>query len=288
MAHSRFASPSATRAVLERYGLYTRKSLGQHFLVDDNIVGRIVGLAALDGSEPVLEVGPGIGTLTDALCTHAGHVVAVERDPRLEPVLTDLAGEVGDLTVLYADAVTIPIDQLTTPLGSPVALVANLPYGVAATVVLRLFEELSSLRFAVIMVQAEVADRMVSTPGTKDYGSYSVKLQLLVQPAGRFAVPRQCFLPPPRVDSSVVRLERRVDAVAPDVAHAAARAAGAAFSQRRKTVRNSLKATLGIPAAQLDEALEESGIDGGVRAETIPVDGFVRLGAILKKNGLLP
>lgn len=288
MTYSRFASPSATRVVLERYGLNTRKSLGQHFLVDDNIVGRILDLAALTGSEPVLEVGPGIGTLTDALCGRAGHVLAVERDSRLEPVLTGLAAEAGNLTVRFADAVTVPITELETPIGPPVAMVANLPYGVAATLVLRFFQEMPSLRFAVVMVQAEVADRMTSAPGVKDYGSYSVKLQLLAEPGGRFAVSRQCFLPAPRVDSAVVRLERRSAPRTASVARAAARTADAAFAQRRKTLRNSLKATLSISAAELDESLASAGIDGGARAETLTVDEFVRLGEVLQKNGHLP
>jgi len=286
--HSRLASPTATLAVLQQRGLSTRKSLGQHFLVDDNIIGRILALADLRGDEAVLEIGPGIGTLTVALCAAAGHVVAVERDDRLGPQLASIAEECGNLTVVHDDAVTVAPELLSGPGGPPIALVANLPYGVAATVVLRYFQEVPSLQTATIMVQAEVASRMTAVPSTKDYGSYSVKLQLLARPAGRFPVPRSCFLPPPRVDSAVVRLDRVPATDSPELIAAATRTADAAFTQRRKTLRNSLRSSLGVSGETLDAALEEAAIDGGRRAETLSVDEFVKLGSILHKHGLLP
>jgi 16S rRNA (adenine1518-N6/adenine1519-N6)-dimethyltransferase len=161
-----------------------------------------------------------------------------------------------------------------------VALVANLPYAVAATVVLRFFEILPSLAEATVMVQSEVAARMAATPGTKDYGSYSVKLQLLARPAGSFPVARGCFLPPPRVDSTVLKLVRTYSAE-PALVHAAARVADAAFAQRRKTLRNSLRANLVIAPAALETALVRSGIDGGVRAETLAPEAFLALAQAL-------
>ncbi|PKQ30366.1 MAG: 16S rRNA (adenine(1518)-N(6)/adenine(1519)-N(6))-dimethyltransferase RsmA [Actinobacteria bacterium HGW-Actinobacteria-10] len=288
MGHSRLATPSATLAVLARHGLNTRKSLGQHFLVDDNVIGRILELSAPSVSTAVLEVGPGIGTLTDALCSVAGHVIAIERDTHLRPALNQMTALHDNLTVIYADAVTVPVSDLGTPLGAPVALVANLPYGVAATVVLRMFAEMPSLRYAVVMVQAEVADRMTASPGSKSYGAYSVKLQLLAQPTGRFAVSRQCFLPPPRVDSAVVRLDRRQGIYTAEEIAAATATANAAFAQRRKTLRNSLKASLGAGPGDLDLALGDAGIDGGLRAEMLSVQEFVRLGAALNGYGILP
>lgn len=284
MPYSRLATPSATIAVLERHGLYTRKSLGQHFLVDDNIVGRILELADVVAGDPVLEVGPGIGTLTDALLGAAAEVVAVEFDQRLLPVLAELAPRAGSLTVVHSDAVSVDPSELITPAGAPRALVANLPYAVAATVVLRFFEELATLERAVVMVQSEVADRMAAVPGTKDYGAYTVKLGLLARPVGRFAVPRSCFLPPPRVDSAVIRLDRTPQAGPRTLAAAAARAADAAFSQRRKTLRNSLAAGLGIPVSEASAMLAEAGIDGGRRAETLGIDEYLALGAALEKR----
>jgi 16S rRNA (adenine1518-N6/adenine1519-N6)-dimethyltransferase len=286
MATSRLATPSATRAVLESHGLALKKSLGQHFLVDDNIVRKILDLARLTPQMPVLEVGPGIGTLTVALCAAAGSVVAVERDADLLPALDDLASECGDLRVVRADAVAVDPATLGTPLGPPVALVANLPYAVAATVVLRLFEEMPSLASATVMVQAEVARRMAAAPGRKDYGAYTVKLRMLAAPAGSFAVPRSCFLPPPRVDSTVLRLERSVRPEPEEARRATARLVEAAFSQRRKTLRNAVLAATGWPGTAFDAVLGDAGIDGRRRAETLSVDEFFALASAAEARGL--
>jgi len=286
MAHSPLASPSATIAVLKRYGLATKKSLGQHFLVDDNAVGRIIDLAALCGDETVLEVGPGIGTLTAALCEHAGAVVAVERDAALLHALAATTAQYPRFAVIRADAVSVSPQAISEPFGPPVALVANLPYGVAATVVLRFFQEMPELSSATVMVQSEVAARMAANPGTKDYGSYTVKLRLLAAPAGRFAVARSCFLPPPRVDSAVLRLERRPLSQDPSLLRDAARAADAAFAQRRKTIRNSLRSALQAEPAPVDAALEAAGIDGAVRAETLPPEAFLALATALRDVGV--
>ena len=279
---SDLASPSATLAVLKRHGLATKKALGQHFLVDDNVVRRIIDLAALSGDETVLEVGPGIGTLTTALCEAAGAVVAVERDAALLPVLAETTAGCDRFAVVRADAVAVEPAALAEPFGPPVALVANLPYAVAATVVLRFFEELPSLQSATVMVQSEVADRMAAEPGVKDFGSYTVKLRLRARPVGRFAVARGCFLPPPRVDSAVLRLERSPLTEDPALLREAARVADAAFAQRRKTVRNSLRATLELDAARLDAALEAAGIDGSLRAETLVPQRFLALARALR------
>lgn len=286
MPHSPLAGRAATRAVLESHGIAAKKSLGQHFLIDDNIVGKIVALARLSGDEPVLEVGPGIGTLTVALCRSAGHVLAIERDADLLPVLADTTAACGNVTVLRADAVTILLEHLQTPLGPPRALVANLPYGVAATVVLRFMQGLPSLESATVMVQAEVADRMAAEPGSKDYGAYTVKLRMLARPVARFAVSRNSFHMPPRVDSAVIRLERSVREGPADVIDAARRLADAAFEQRRKTLRNSVLASTGWAGSAFDRALDEVGIDGRRRAETLSVDEYVSLAARCAAEGL--
>ena len=281
MPNSPLANPSATRAVLERHGLALKKSLGQHFLIDDNIVGRILALAAMDEHTAVLEIGPGIGTLTAALCRASGAVTAVERDRDLLPALGEIAASCPSLRVVEADAVTVGAVELETAIGPPTALVANLPYGVAATVVLRFFEELPSLRMATVMVQAEVADRMAASPGGREYGAYTVKLRMLAAPAGRFAVPRTCFMPPPRVDSAVLRLERIVREEPPEMLKATARLAEAAFAQRRKTLRNSLIAASGLGAARIDAALAVTDTDGRRRAETLTPEEFIALASAL-------
>ena len=286
VAHSPLATPSATIAVLKRHRLATKKSLGQHFLVDDNAVGRIIELAQLTGDETVLEVGPGIGTLTAALCEHAGAVVAVERDVQLLPALAETTAAFSRFAVVRADAVAVSPETMAQPFGPPTALVANLPYAVAATVVLRFFQELPQMTSATVMVQSEVADRMAAVPGTTDYGSYPVKLRLLARAAGRFSVSRSCFLPPPRVDSAVLRLERAPLAQDPALLTAAARAADAAFAQRRKTIRNSLRSALGAEAVAIDAALEAAGIDGSRRAETLPPEAFLALAVALTDVGV--
>lgn len=280
MANSRLANPSATIAVLERHGLRTRKALGQHFLIDDNVVGRILQLAALAPGEPVLEIGPGIGTLTDALLSAGARVIAIEYDQRLLPALEEVAAD-RPLEVVLGDAVTLPLEELPTDAGEPRALVANLPYGVAATVVLRFLEQLPSLGRAVVMVQAEVADRMSASPGTKAYGAYTAKLALFAEVTARFAVPRGCFLPPPRVDSAVVRLERVDRGLSATELAITIRAIDAAFTQRRKTLRNSFAAGLRLPVSQAERILAAATIDASLRAENLTLDEYVALGKAL-------
>ena len=286
-ATRRSPRPSATLAVLKRHGLATKKSLGQHFLVDDNVVGRILELAALAGDETVLEVGPGIGTLTVALCEHAGAVVAVERDADLLPVLAETTAGCARFAVVRADAVAVSPEAIAEPFGPPVALVANLPYAVAATVVLRFFEELPSLQSATVMVQAEVADRMAAVPGTKDYGSYTVKLRLRAEPAGRFAVARGLLPaaaarrlggPAARAPLAVRRSRRCM--------RDAARTADAAFAQRRKT--RAQLAALGARrrGGAGRRGARSRGIDGGVRAETLEPERFLDLARALRASGV--
>ncbi|MDO8914469.1 MAG: 16S rRNA (adenine(1518)-N(6)/adenine(1519)-N(6))-dimethyltransferase RsmA [Coriobacteriia bacterium] len=288
MAHSPLASPSATRDALLRHGLVLKKSLGQHFLIDDNIVGRILALADLPSGSVVLEVGPGIGTLTAALCGVAGAVVAVERDAGLLPALGEVVTAFPALKIVQADAVRVPPAELVTPLGPPEYLVANLPYGVAATVILRFFEEIPSLRTAVVMVQAEVADRICASPGSKAYGAYTVKLRLQARVTGRFAVPRACFMPPPRVDSAVLRLDRVGDAGLAASAAGVASLASAAFAQRRKTLRNSVLSSTGWEGAAFDAAAAAAGIDGRRRAESLSLDEYIDLAREARGQGLLP
>lgn len=283
MPVSRLASPSATLAVLERHGLHTKKRLGQHFLIDDNVVARIIEMAALGPDDVVVEVGPGIGTLTVALCEAAGAVVAVERDGDLVPVLAETTAECPRFELVRADAIEVDPATIAGPFGPPDALVANLPYAVAATVVLRFFESIPSIRQATVMVQSEVAERMAAVPGTKAYGSYTVKLRLRARVVDSFAVAPGCFLPPPRVGSSVVRIERAADASDAGLLADAARVADAAFAQRRKTLRNSLRANLGIPSDAMEEVLVAAGIDGSVRAETLSPEAFVALARALSR-----
>ena len=283
--------------MLERHGLLLKHRLGQNFLVSDAVIGRILALAELGSDDVVYEVGPGIGTLTVGLLATGANVVAIERDSDLPPVLAQTTGEVlwddaPRFALVNMDALEVDegvlcdaAARLEHP-GLPRKLVANLPYAVAATIVLDYFQRFDFIDTMCVMVQAEVANRMCAAPGTKDYGAYSVKMALLAQPAGSFAVSPQSFLPPPRVESTVIRLDRRREGMEPGLAEAACLMADAAFHQRRKTIRNSMGAYLeqqGYPKALVDELLAETGIDPRSRGEAHAPDEFIALGEAFLK-----
>lgn len=305
---STLANLSATWAVLDAHGLQAKYSLGQNFLVNDAIIQKIVALAALQPEDKVLEIGPGIGTLTMALLKTCAQVTSIERDTDLPPVLADtLAPWAQKFTLIQKDALDLQLEDLGSIL--PSKLVANLPYAVAATVVLDYFERFDFLESATVMVQKEVADRMAASPGVKDYGAYTIKLRLFAEPAGRFNVGPNNFFPAPRVESSVIRLNRRpllldeagnlvdpskADAsviaaaqpASPELLQATCTMVDAAFASRRKTISNSCKtyfAGRGTEGAavmeQLPEMLEAASIDPRRRGETLSLEEFLGLGA---------
>ena len=297
MTTSPLASPAATRELLDAFGLATKHRLGQNFLIDNHVIERIMALAELTGAERVLEVGPGIGTLTLALLQEAGRVVSIEMDRELEPVLCTHAAAHDNFRFLMGDALKVPSDLVAEAAGGkPTVFVANLPYNVAATIILDFFERMPTLERAVVMVQKEVADRIAARPGTKAYGAYTAKLALFAEVTGRFEVPPRCFLPAPHVDSAVVRLDR-IPAERGALAACAedgcllgladvCRVIDAAFAQRRKTIRNSMGAN-GFAKDVLDAAFATAGIAATARAETLTVDDFVRLACALSKAGAL-
>lgn len=295
--HSWLANMRETRGVLESYGLATKHHLGQNFLVNDAIIGKILALAELEDDDVVFEVGPGIGTLTVAMLPHAGAVVSVEADRSLAPVLSETCAQDSErFSLVLGDALRVTPAALTEAVASlgidglnpqPTKLVSNLPYQVAATIVLQTFETMPSVQRAVVMVQAEVADRMAAAPGSKTYGGYTAKLALYARPTGRFEVGPGNFMPPPHVDSAVIRLDR-TPMLNPETGEplSAAQIAwcgeviDAAFAQRRKTIRNSMGSN-GFDKAQLDEAFAQTGIDSRTRAEALTPEDFVRLAASL-------
>lgn len=283
MTTSPLANPGATRALLETYGLATKHRLGQNFLIDNHVIEKIMDLAALRGSERVVEVGPGIGTLTLALLQDAARVVSVEADGELEPVLRTHALEHDNFAYIMGDALRVAPERIAEACGgAPEMLVANLPYNVAATIILQFFQTMPDLRSAVVMVQKEVADRIAAHPGTKTYGGYTAKLGLYAGVTGRFEVPPRCFMPAPHVDSAVVRLDRHEVPPAPEASDVdrICEVIDAAFAQRRKTIRNSMSAS-GFDKAALDAAFSACGIAPTARAETLGVEDFVRLAACL-------
>ena len=298
------ANQRATKETLERFGLATKYRLGQNFLVQDHVIEKIVQLAEVQPTDVVVEVGPGLGTLTVALLDRARAVCSLEADSELEQVLAVTCKEphpdsfalvMGDalaitpqkLAEAYSTLPTVAHDAATSA-PMPTKFVSNLPYQVAATLILKFFQELSSLERAVVMVQAEVADRIAAKPSTKAYGAYTAKLSLFAQVTGRFEVGPGNFMPPPRVNSAVVRLDR-TQARNPltskllseeELLHTM-RVIDAAFAQRRKTIRNSMSAS-GFDKDKLDQAFLATGIAPTVRAEVLTSQDFICLAAALE------
>ena len=293
---SPYSTPSATREVLERHGLYTKYGLGQNFLVNDDVIRKIIELADVQPVDHILEVGPGIGTLTAALLPRAAHVTAIEKDADLPAVLADTLAPWQDrFTLIQQDALDSHLLPRATRMAQgktsdPNKLVSNLPYAVAATVVLDYLQRFDFLESLTVMVQKEVADRMTARPGTKTYGAYTVKLGLYAQPAGRFQVAPGNFFPPPHVESTVLRLNRtparddQNNPLTPEELAAACTMADAAFATRRKTLANSCKTYFaGDPATQerLPAIFEAAAIDPRRRGETLTQQDFIRLARAL-------
>lgn len=298
------ANQRATKETLERFGLATKYRLGQNFLVQDHVIEKIVQLAEVQPTDVVVEVGPGLGTLTVALLDNARAVCSLEADSELEQVLAVTCKEphpdsfalvMGDALAItpqkladaYSTLPTVAHDAATSA-PMPTKFVSNLPYQVAATLILKFFQELPSLERAVVMVQAEVADRIAAKPSTKAYGAYTAKLSLFAQVTGRFEVGPGNFMPPPRVNSAVVRLDRTIarnpvtsKLLSEEELLHTMRVIDAAFAQRRKTIRNSMSAS-GFDKDKLDQAFLATGIAPTVRAEVLTSQDFICLAAALE------
>ena len=298
------ANQHATKETLERFGLATKYRLGQNFLVQDHIIEKIVHLAEVQPTDVVVEVGPGLGTLTVALLDRARAVCSLEADSELEQVLAVTCKEPhpDSFALVMGDALAITpqklaeaysalpaVTQSAVPVAPmPTKFVSNLPYQVAATLILKFFQELPSRERAGVMVQAEVADRIAAKPSTKAYGAYTAKLSLFAQVTGRFEVGPGNFMPPPRVNSAVVRLDR-TQARNPltskllseeELLHTMS-VIDAAFAQRRKTIRNSMSAS-GFDKDKLDQAFLATGIAPTARAEVLTSQDFICLAAALE------
>ncbi len=298
------ANQRATKETLERFGLATKYRLGQNFLVQDHVIEKIVQLAEVQPTDVIVEVGPGLGTLTVALLDRARAVCSLEADSELEQVLAVTCKEPhpDSFVLVMGDALAITPQKLAeayntlptvahdaaTSAPMPTKFVSNLPYQVAATLILKFFQELPSLERAVVMVQAEVADRIAAKPSTKAYGAYTAKLSLFAQVTGRFEVGPGNFMPPPRVNSAVVRLDR-TQARNPltskllskeELLHTMS-VIDAAFAQRRKTIRNSMSSS-GFDKDKLDQAFLATGIAPTVRAEVLTSQDFICLAAALE------
>jgi 16S rRNA (adenine1518-N6/adenine1519-N6)-dimethyltransferase len=270
-------TPAAVRDLAARLGVRPTKTLGQNFVVDPNTIRRIVRASGVGASDVVVEVGPGLGSLTLGLLDVAARVVAVEIDPVLAAALPSTVRERSGVDVSFdvvlGDALRVP----SLPGDAPTALVANLPYNVAVPVLLTMLERFPSIASGLVMVQQEVADRLTAPPGSRTYGIPSVKLAWYAAARQAGAVPRSVFWPVPNVDSGLVAFTRRP---APEGATREETFAvvDAAFAQRRKTLRAALAGWAGSPAAA-EEALRAAGVDPGLRGEALPAEAFARIAA---------
>lgn len=269
------ASPQVTNHILHRFKLRADKKLGQNFLIDETVVRRIVEAAELTPEDTVLEVGPGIGTLTQGLAESGANVVAVELDKRLLPVLDVTLEGYDNVRIVNGDILQVDImEQVQKP---DFKCCANLPYYITTPIIFAILEKRLPMERLVVMVQKEVAERMAAKPGSKDYGALSVAIQYFTEPEIAFIVPPSSFIPAPSVDSAVIVCKRRsTPPVEVCDENLFFRVVKAAFSLRRKMLSNSLK-NMGIKGEQVSKWLELAGVDGKRRAETLSLEDFAAL-----------
>ena len=278
--------PQNTIAVLQKYHFNFQKKFGQNFLIDTTVLDRIISSAEITKGDCVLEIGPGIGTMTQYLAEHAGSVVAVEIDKALIPILEETLQDYDNVTVINDDILKVDINRLVEEKngGRPIKVVANLPYYITTPIIMGLFESRVPLKSITIMVQKEVADRMQVGPGTKDYGALSLAVQYYAKPEIVANVPPNCFIPRPNVGSAVIRLiryeEPPVQVKDEKKMFALIRAS---FNQRRKTLVNGL-GNAGLPGITKESAaatLAQMGLSPTVRGEALTLEQFARLSDLL-------
>jgi len=278
------ATPMRTRAILEKYGFSFKKSLGQNFLIDTNILKKIVSFANLHENSGAIEIGPGIGALTEQLARTSKMVVAFEIDQRLLPILSDTLSPYENVKVIHKDVleanVQVVMDEEFKGIDD-IMVVANLPYYVTTPIIMKLLEDQLPIRGIVCMLQKEVADRISAKPGTKDYGSLSIAVQYYTEAETVMIVPKTVFVPQPNVDSAVIRLTRREHpAVTVKDEAFFFQVTKASFAQRRKTLLNNLTSQLPEGKQKKEEilaALNASGVEPGRRGETLSLEEFGRL-----------
>ena len=279
-------NPQETIAVLQRYGFNFQKKYGQNFLIDTHVLDKIIGAAQIGPDDFVLEIGPGIGTMTQYLAEAAREVIAVEIDTKLIPILQDTLKEYDNVTVLNEDILKVDIRKIAEEKngGKPIKVVANLPYYITTPIIMGLFESEVPLDSITVMVQKEVADRMQVGPGTKDYGALSLAVQYYAEPYIVANVPPNCFIPRPAVGSAVIRLTRYQEKpVKVNEASFMFKIIRASFNQRRKTLQNGLynSSELRIPKEKTVAALEEMGLTPTIRGEKLSLEEFALLSDIL-------
>lgn len=274
--------PQNTAAILQKYQFRFQKRFGQNFLIDAHVMDKIITSASVSKDEFILEIGPGIGTMTQFLCEHAGSVAAVEIDQNLVPILQDTLSGYGNVDIINEDILNVDIGRLVAEKngGKPMKVVANLPYYITTPIIMGLFESHVPLESITVMVQKEVALRMKAKPGTKDYGALSLAVQYYAQPEIVANVPPNCFMPRPKVGSAVIHLECHkqplVQVKDEKLMFAIIRAS---FNQRRKTLANALNnfPQIMLSKEQIQEGIERLGMPAAVRGEALTLEQFAWL-----------
>jgi 16S rRNA (adenine1518-N6/adenine1519-N6)-dimethyltransferase len=279
------SNPTYTRAVLEAHGFSFQKKYGQNFLINGNVLDSIIDAAGVTKDDFVLEIGPGIGTMTQRLCEEAREVVAVEIDKTLIPILDDTLSSYKNWSVINEDILKVDIKKLAEEKngGKPIKVVANLPYYITTPIIMGLFESHVPLESITIMIQKEVADRMQTGPGSKEYGALSLAVQYYSNPEIVCEVPPSCFMPQPNVSSTVITLKCHKNPPVECDEKLLFQIIRASFNQRRKTLQNGLSNGLHFSKEQVAMAIEKAGFTPTVRGEALSLEDFALLTNILKE-----
>lgn len=286
---NKLGNPKNTIEIIQKYQFAFQKKFGQNFLIDTHVLDKIISAAGITKEDCVLEIGPGIGTMTQYLAEHAGRVVAVEIDTNLLPILDETLKGYDNVTVINNDILKLDINKLVDEYngGRPIKVVANLPYYITTPIIMGLFEGDVPIDNVTVMVQKEVADRMQVGPGSKDYGALSLAVQYYAEPYIVANVPPNCFIPRPNVGSAVIRLTRyKEPPVKVEDPKLMFKLVRASFNQRRKTLQNGLNNSPDIPYTkeQIIEAIESLQVSPSVRGEALTLEQFARLSNYFTEN----
>ncbi len=285
----KLSNPQVTIQTIKKYEFAFQKKFGQNFLIDDHVITKIINAAEITKDDLVLEIGPGIGTMTQYLAESARKVIAVEIDKNLIPILGETLAEYDNVTVINEDILKLDINRLVEEenAGKPIKVVANLPYYITTPIIMGLFESHVPLQSITVMVQKEVADRMQVGPGSKDYGALSLAVQYYAKPYIAANVPPNCFIPRPGVGSAVIRLTRYEEPpVTVKDESLMFKLIRASFNQRRKTLQNGIANSPELPysKAQVEKALEKMGLAANVRGEGLTLAEFAKLSDIISEE----
>ena len=285
----KLSNPQVTIQTIKKYEFAFQKKFGQNFLIDDHVITKIINAAEITKDDLVLEIGPGIGTMTQYLAESARKVIAVEIDKNLIPILGETLAEYDNVTVINEDILKLDINRLVEEenAGKPIKVVANLPYYITTPIIMGLFESHVPLQSITVMVQKEVADRMQVGPGSKDYGALSLAVQYYAKPYIAANVPPNCFIPRPGVGSAVIRLTRYEEPpVTVKNESLMFKLIRASFNQRRKTLQNGIANSPELPysKAQVEKALEKIGLAANVRGASLTLAEFAKLSDIISEE----